>query len=244
MVFTVSFVSRSIESHGSFIRRACGALGFAGVLVAGPSACKPKGRVLRRPLSSTSKLPRVNSPRISRSRSAPAVERRRSSSTRCSIVRPVSRPARRRSSRRRWPRADHGIKGLSILPFDADGAAKARYMLAGTVSTVTPPDKFAISASLTDRPTGLVVAQSAARFVAGRARRGAHEVLQRQSVARARSLGGRLREDRRRRRQARRPTRSTSRRCRPPRCSRTRSRPTTPRSGRGAQGVHSRGGAS
>ena len=56
------------------------------------------------------------------------------------------------------------IKGLTILPFDADGAAKARFVLAGTVSTVTPPDKFAISASLTDRPTGIVVAQSAARF--------------------------------------------------------------------------------
>lgn len=62
------------------------------------------------------------------------------------------------------PALTGAIKGLTILPFDADGAAKARYVLAGTVSTVTPPDKFAISASLTDRPTGLVVAQSAARF--------------------------------------------------------------------------------
>ena len=62
------------------------------------------------------------------------------------------------------PALTAAIKGLSILPFDADGAAKARYVLAGTVSTVTPPDKFSIAASLTDRPTGLVVAQSAARF--------------------------------------------------------------------------------
>lgn len=62
------------------------------------------------------------------------------------------------------PALTGAIKGLTILPFDADGAAKARYVLAGTVATVTPPDKFSISASLTDRPTGLVVAQSAARF--------------------------------------------------------------------------------
>ena len=63
------------------------------------------------------------------------------------------------------PALTTAIKGLSILPFDADGAAKARYVLAGTVSTVTPPNRFSISASLTDRPTGLVVAQSAAQFV-------------------------------------------------------------------------------
>jgi outer membrane protein OmpA-like peptidoglycan-associated protein len=62
------------------------------------------------------------------------------------------------------PALTAAIKGLTILPFDADGAAKARFVLAGTVSTVTPPDKFAISASLTDRPSGIVVAQSAARF--------------------------------------------------------------------------------
>jgi len=62
------------------------------------------------------------------------------------------------------PALTGAIKGLSILPFDADGASKARYILAGTVSTVTPPDKFSISASLTDKQSGIVVAQSAARF--------------------------------------------------------------------------------
>src|SRR5689334_8949233 len=56
------------------------------------------------------------------------------------------------------PALTSAIKGLSILPFDADGAAKARYILAGTVATVTPPDKFAISASLTDKQSGIVVA--------------------------------------------------------------------------------------
>lgn len=57
------------------------------------------------------------------------------------------------------------IKGLTILPFDSDGAAKARYVLAGTVAAGTGANRYAVSASLTDRPTGLVVAQSAARFV-------------------------------------------------------------------------------
>ena len=63
------------------------------------------------------------------------------------------------------PALTTAIKGLSILPFDDEGAAKARYVLAGTLAVVTAPDRFGVSASLTDRPTGLVVAQSAARFV-------------------------------------------------------------------------------
>ncbi|MGQ0647299.1 MAG: OmpA family protein [Gemmatimonadaceae bacterium] len=62
------------------------------------------------------------------------------------------------------PALTAAIKGLTILPFNGDGAAKSRFVLAGTVSVVTAPDRFAVNASLTDRPTGLVVAQSAARF--------------------------------------------------------------------------------
>ena len=56
-------------------------------------------------------------------------------------------------------------KGLSILPFTGEGAASARFVMAGTVSLVTAPDHYALSVSLTDKETGLVVAQSAARFV-------------------------------------------------------------------------------
>ncbi len=58
------------------------------------------------------------------------------------------------------------LKGMTILPFDAEGANKARYVVAGSVSRTNPPDGFSVNASLTDRPTGLVVAQTAARFVA------------------------------------------------------------------------------
>jgi outer membrane protein OmpA-like peptidoglycan-associated protein len=63
------------------------------------------------------------------------------------------------------PAITGAIRGLSIMPFNGDAAKSARYVLAGTVAIVTAPDHFTVSASLTDRPTGLVVAQSAARFV-------------------------------------------------------------------------------
>ena len=56
-------------------------------------------------------------------------------------------------------------KNLSVLQFTGDGAASARFVMAGTVSMVTAPDHFALSVSLTDKQSGLVVAQSAARFV-------------------------------------------------------------------------------
>ena len=63
------------------------------------------------------------------------------------------------------PALTSSVKGLSIIPFDGDGASKTRYVLTGTVSMVTAPDHYTVSASLTDRASGIVVAQSAARFV-------------------------------------------------------------------------------
>ncbi len=57
------------------------------------------------------------------------------------------------------------VKGAKQLPFDSDGAANARYVLTASVAALETPGHFAVSASLTDRPSGLVVAQSAARFV-------------------------------------------------------------------------------
>jgi outer membrane protein OmpA-like peptidoglycan-associated protein len=63
------------------------------------------------------------------------------------------------------PALTSSIKGLSILPFDGEGASKTRYVLTGTLSMVTSPDHYTVSASLTDRSSGIVVAQSAARFV-------------------------------------------------------------------------------
>jgi outer membrane protein OmpA-like peptidoglycan-associated protein len=56
-------------------------------------------------------------------------------------------------------------KGMNVLRFDSDGAANSRFVLAATVLMVTAPDHFTVNASLTDRQTGIVVAQSVARFV-------------------------------------------------------------------------------
>lgn len=55
--------------------------------------------------------------------------------------------------------------GLSVVPFDVDGIEKAGLVLTGTLTTTELPDWFVVSAALTDRRSGLVVAQSAARFL-------------------------------------------------------------------------------
>jgi outer membrane protein OmpA-like peptidoglycan-associated protein len=56
------------------------------------------------------------------------------------------------------------MPGATILPFDATGVEQSPLVLTGTVTPVTPPDQFAMSVALTDRASGLVIAQSAARF--------------------------------------------------------------------------------
>jgi outer membrane protein OmpA-like peptidoglycan-associated protein len=54
--------------------------------------------------------------------------------------------------------------GLTVLPFDADGLGQSRLVVTGTVATVKPPDQYGLSVAMTDPASGLVVAQSAARF--------------------------------------------------------------------------------
>jgi outer membrane protein OmpA-like peptidoglycan-associated protein len=56
-----------------------------------------------------------------------------------------------------------GAAALTLVPFDANLEAST-LVLNGTVATVTPPDRFALSIAMTDRTSGLVIAQSAARF--------------------------------------------------------------------------------
>jgi outer membrane protein OmpA-like peptidoglycan-associated protein len=56
------------------------------------------------------------------------------------------------------------IKGLTILRFDGEGAAKSRFVLTGTMASTAAGGRYTVSVALTDRQTGLVVAQSAARF--------------------------------------------------------------------------------
>lgn len=57
------------------------------------------------------------------------------------------------------------IKGITMLKFDSTGASKARYVVTGVATSETEPDHYSLTVALSDRETGLVVAQSAARFV-------------------------------------------------------------------------------
>ena len=56
------------------------------------------------------------------------------------------------------------IKGITMLPFDSSGASKARYIVTGVVATLEGQDRYALTVALSDRESGLVIAQSAARF--------------------------------------------------------------------------------
>ena len=56
------------------------------------------------------------------------------------------------------------IRGVTVLPFNADGAAKSRLVATGSVTRSQGPDQYLVSVALTDRESGLVVAQAVARF--------------------------------------------------------------------------------
>jgi hypothetical protein len=56
------------------------------------------------------------------------------------------------------------LKGITLLPFDSTGASKARYVITGIVAPLEAPDHYTLTVALSDRESGLVVAQSAARF--------------------------------------------------------------------------------
>ena len=56
------------------------------------------------------------------------------------------------------------IKDVTIVPFNADSVDQAALVVTGTVTTVTAPDQYGMSIAVTDRTSGLVIAQTAARF--------------------------------------------------------------------------------
>ncbi len=62
------------------------------------------------------------------------------------------------------PALSASMRGLTILPFDADGAAKSPWVLTGTIAANETPGRYSISIALTDRQSGLVIAQSVQRF--------------------------------------------------------------------------------
>jgi outer membrane protein OmpA-like peptidoglycan-associated protein len=57
------------------------------------------------------------------------------------------------------------LKGITMLPFDSIGASKARYVLTGVAAAGEAPDHYTLTVAVSDRESGMVVAQSAARFV-------------------------------------------------------------------------------
>jgi outer membrane protein OmpA-like peptidoglycan-associated protein len=65
------------------------------------------------------------------------------------------------------PALTASVAGVTLAPFDADNAAQARLVVTGTVATTDSADQYTVSVSLTDRQSGLVVAQAAARFREG-----------------------------------------------------------------------------
>jgi outer membrane protein OmpA-like peptidoglycan-associated protein len=56
------------------------------------------------------------------------------------------------------------MKSVKVIPFDAGGAAQAGGVIAGTVTALGPPDTYRLSIALSDRQSGLVVAQAVAPF--------------------------------------------------------------------------------
>ena len=57
------------------------------------------------------------------------------------------------------------VKGFTLLPFDSTGVSKARYVVTGVAAPGEEVDHYTLTVALSDRQSGLVVAQSAARFV-------------------------------------------------------------------------------
>lgn len=62
------------------------------------------------------------------------------------------------------PALASAVPQLELTEFDDDGVARSRMVLSGTVTSLEAADLYSASVALTDRESGLVVAQSAVRF--------------------------------------------------------------------------------
>jgi outer membrane protein OmpA-like peptidoglycan-associated protein len=56
------------------------------------------------------------------------------------------------------------MSSARILPFDGTGSAQSRLLVTGTLTPLPEPNRFRLSVALSDRQTGMVVAQAAAVF--------------------------------------------------------------------------------
>jgi len=63
------------------------------------------------------------------------------------------------------PALTNAAKNVNIVPFNSDGAAQSRLVMTGTVaSAAQEQNSYTMTIALADRQSGLVIAQSAARF--------------------------------------------------------------------------------
>jgi outer membrane protein OmpA-like peptidoglycan-associated protein len=62
------------------------------------------------------------------------------------------------------PAVTASVRGVQILEFNAEGAAKSNLVITGTVTPGASASEYTVSVALTNRQSGLVIAQSAARF--------------------------------------------------------------------------------
>jgi outer membrane protein OmpA-like peptidoglycan-associated protein len=57
------------------------------------------------------------------------------------------------------------MKSAKLMAFDSDGAAKSRLLISGTLTALPEAGRYRMTIALTDRKTGIVVAQAAAPFL-------------------------------------------------------------------------------
>jgi outer membrane protein OmpA-like peptidoglycan-associated protein len=56
------------------------------------------------------------------------------------------------------------LTNAKLVPFDGAGAAQAQFLISGTLNALPEPDHYRMSAALSDRQSGIVVAQAVATF--------------------------------------------------------------------------------
>lgn len=62
------------------------------------------------------------------------------------------------------PALSAAIKGVRLVQFDEDGASTSQWIVSGTLTATAEEDRYTAIVAITDRSSGLVVAQSVARF--------------------------------------------------------------------------------
>jgi outer membrane protein OmpA-like peptidoglycan-associated protein len=59
------------------------------------------------------------------------------------------------------------IKNVKLVPFNGEGAAQTRWLLTGSLTVLPEPNRYRLSVALSDRQSGIVVAQAVTPFKQG-----------------------------------------------------------------------------